>query len=91
MACASNRYSGYAWVKKMKSTTTEKVTKQLSKWFHEAGWPTYLRSDGGPQFRSEFVEFCKEKNIIHELASPYNPESNGLDEAAVKNMKAIIK
>ena len=26
----------------------------------------------------------------HALSSPYNPESNGLAEAAVKNIKSII-
>ena len=66
------------------------MTKQLAKWFTEYGWPSYIRSDGGPQFRTEFTKFCKENRIKHELASPYNPESNGLAEAAVKNLKAIV-
>ena len=50
----------------------------------------YIRSDGGPQFRSEFDEYCKKNSIKHELSSPYNPESNGLAESAVKNLKSII-
>ena len=32
----------------------------------------------------------KKHYIHHELSSPYNPESNGLAEAAVKNMKSLI-
>ena len=28
--------------------------------------------------------------VIHELSSPYNPESNGLAEAAVKNLKSLV-
>ena len=56
----------------------------------EVGWPTAIRTDGGPQFRSEFPQFCDKHGIKHELSSPYNPESNGLAEAAVKNIKAII-
>ena len=30
-----------------------------------------------------FTDFCQAHGITHELASPYNPESNGLGEAAV--------
>ena len=50
-----------------------------------------MRSDGGPQFRGELVEFCKENSITHELASDYNPKSNGLAEAAVKNVKLLME
>ena len=85
-----DRFSGYAWVKKLKSTDSAAIKSQLSKWFTEYGWPKYIRSDGGPQFRKEFADFCKLNGITHELSSPYNPESNGLAEAAVKNMKAIV-
>ena len=34
--------------------------------------------------------YCDKQYIYHELSSPYNPESNGLAEAAVKNMKSLI-
>ena len=51
---------------------------------------TSIRSDGGPQFRTEFTLFCSQHGIKHELSSPYNPESNVLAEAAVKNIKSII-
>ena len=44
----------------------------------------------GPQFRTEFSAFCSNNGIKHELSSPYNPESNGLAEAAVKNIKTLI-
>ena len=54
------------------------------------GWPVVIRSDGGPQFRQEFAEFCKNNSISHELSSPYNPESNGLAESAVKNLKSLV-
>ena len=42
------------------------------------------------QFRIEFSAFCKNNGIKHELSSPYNPESNRLAEAAVKNIKTLI-
>ena len=59
-------------------------------WFNMLGWPKIIRSNGGPQFRSEFDEFCEEKDIVHELTSPYNPQANGLAEAAVKNCKHLL-
>ena len=34
--------------------------------------------------------YCDKHYIHHELSSLYNPESNGLAEAAVKNMKSLI-
>ena len=40
---------------------------------------------------TEFDEFCKERNIIHENSSPYNPQSNGLSESAVKQMKFLLE
>ena len=85
-----DRYSGYAWTHKLKRTDTATVTRQLATWFTEYGWPSTLRSDGGPQFRTEFSAFCADNGIKHELSSPYNPESNGLAEAAVKNIKTLI-
>ena len=62
----------------------------LSDWFNLLGWPQIIRSDNGPQFRSEFAEFCEMNEIKHETSSPYNPQSNGLAEAAVKNAKTLL-
>ena len=59
-------------------------------WLNEYGWPLHLRTDGGPAYRTEFSEFCATNGIIHQLSSPYNPESNGLAEAAVKSVKSLL-
>ena len=84
------RFSGYAWLAHLKKTTTVSVIESLENLFFEYGYPSSVRTDGGPQFQSEFAEYCKAKNINHELASPSNPESNGLAEAAVKNLKSLV-
>ena len=81
---------GYAWTDKLRDTSTATVTAKLNGWFVEYGYPEYIRTDGGPQFRRDFKAYCDKHYIIHELSSPYNPESNGLAEAAVKNMKSLI-
>ena len=85
-----DRYSGYAFLKQLHSTTTAKIINTVRDWFMDYGWPDVIRSDGGPQFRQEFAEFCKNNSISHELSSPYNPESNGLAESAVKSMKSLV-
>ena len=53
---------------------------------------TQLQTDGGQQFleNRKFDTFCKEWGIRHILSSPYMPRSNGLVEAAVKQLKKII-
>ena len=85
-----DRYSGYAWTTRLSSTTTRHMLSHLETWFTDFDWPLVIRSDNGPQFRSEFSFFCQAHRITHELASPYNPESNGLAETAVKNMKSLV-
>ena len=58
--------------------------------FQLFGYPSVIRSGGGAQFRSEFDNFCASKNITHELTSPYNPQSNGLAENAVKQARYLL-
>ena len=62
------RFSGYAWLSQLKKTTTASVLESLEKLFLEYGYPNSIRSDGGPQFHSEFAEYCKKKSTSHELA-----------------------
>lgn len=85
-----DRFSGYLFVDKLRGQSTEDVIKCLQKWFLQFGWPSTIRTDGGPCFRSKFLEFCKTNRITHELSSAYNPQSNGLAEAGVKNAKRLL-
>ena len=87
----ADRYSGYVWIAKMSPATTKSVTDQLFLWFLEYGFPDAIRSGGGPQFRETFMLFCKDHQVAHELASSYNPESNGLAKAAVKSVKFLLE
>ena len=86
-----DRFSGFPWVAELRNTTTEHVTNTMRGWFLAVGYPASIRSDGGPQFRDKFRRFCDDHGIKHELASAYHPESNGLAEAAVGNIKALLK
>ena len=71
--------------------SAESIINVLTTWFNTLGWPTSIRSDGGPQFCGDFPRFCAKNNIIHELSAPYNPKSNGLAEAGVKSVKNILR
>ncbi len=87
-----DQHSGYPWVHRLTTTTSFAVTQAIKKkWFEYFGLPKSIRSDGGPQFRGEaFKMNCKDNGIHHETSKPYNPESNGLAEAAIKNVKKLL-
>ena len=86
-----DRFSGFPLVKKLKSLTSSAICSHLLSWFHDFGFPFVLRSDGGPQFRSDFSAFCKRHDIRHETSSAYFPQSNGLAENAVKSTKRLLR
>ena len=86
-----DRYSLFLWVSKLSSTTTQTVVNTLDRWFLEVGYPYSLVSDNGPQFRTDFDDFCVSRNIKHSTSSPYNPRSNGLAETGVKQAKYLLQ
>jgi hypothetical protein len=91
-----DHYSGWIWTEKLSELQTSAITNQLTDWFQEWGWPAYIRTDGGPQFRKEFGVFCKEHGISRGdddqgPSSPYHSQSNGLAEAGVKQAKHLLE
>ena len=86
-----DRYSGLPMVNKLRNLSSATIIRVLTELFDTYGWPLSLRTDGGPQFRSEFRAFCVAHDIRHELSSPYHPESNGHAESAVKNVKHLME
>ncbi len=86
-----DRDSGLPFVQCLSSTTVAAVTRALAGWWELFGFPSVVRADGGPQFRcQEFLAFCNNRDIELETSSPYNPRSNGLEEAAFKNCKKLF-
>ena len=78
-----NRYSGWPLVRLLTKLDTGAVILILTDWFLEHGKPISIRSDGGPQFQSEFTLWCENKVIRQELSSAYHHESNGHAECGV--------
>ena len=85
-----DHWSGFPLFCELHSTTSKAICTALAQWFNVLGWPRHIRSDGGPQFRSEFTAFCSMNGIRHELAAPYNSRSNGLAESGVKICKLLL-
>ena len=73
-----------------KTATTRQVVDRILLFISTYSSPVVIYSDGGPQFRDEFDVFCKEWDISHIKSSPHYPQSNGIAENAVKDMKKII-
>ena len=87
-----DRYSGYPLVAKLgKTSSTDAIIKLLQGWFRTFGYAKRARHDDGPEFRDRFVAWLKQIGCKSELSSAYNPASNGLAEAGVKNVKALLK
>ena len=86
-----DRFSGFPFAFKLRSTTTASIIKCLRVIFLDFGFPKIIRSDNGPQFRGEFRRFCQDRDIIHETSSPYNPQSNGMAECGVKINKYLLQ
>ena len=87
---AVDRFSGWPLVTKLSKLDTTSITNHLQNWNLEYGKPQRVRTDGGPQFRTEFSQWCENNGIIHELSSPEHHQSNGHAENAVKQIKYLL-
>lgn len=71
-------YSRYYEYDVLKSTVTSKVIDSLESIFSRHGLPVSVRSDMGPQFKSEeFSEYCDSNGIKHVKTTPRWAQANG--------------
>ena len=86
-----DRYSGWLMAAHRKGATTANVIEKLTEWFNLFGWPSVVRVDGGPCFKSsQFYSFCRTHGISREVSSPYNSPSNGAAESGIKQIKHLL-
>ena len=84
-------YSRYPGVYKLTSQTSTEVIKYLKNCFARHGIPYELFSDNGPCFASqEFAKFASDWDFQHKTSSPHFPQSNGMAECYVKQVKNIF-
>ena len=74
-----------------KNSTAPLVIKELKKTFSRFGTPVEVVSDGGSQFTSKAFDFSQEWGFKHTVSSPTHAQSNSKAEAAVKNVKKLLK
>ncbi|XP_026570688.1 uncharacterized protein K02A2.6-like, partial [Pseudonaja textilis] len=84
-------YSKWIDVAQLSTTTTQAITKVLTRLFVTHGLPDSIVSDNGPQFAStEFSRFAANLGIRHIFTAPFHPASNGLAERAVRTTKEVM-
>ena len=85
-----DRVSGYFWAKVCKDQTTNSAVGAVVECSHRYGLPHEVRSDGAGTFRSRFSREMEKLGVTHKLTSPYNSESNGGAERAVRALKHCL-
>ena len=82
-------YSWFYEVEIMLSTTTEKIIDCLADGCCRHGPPNTIKSDNGPQLKSnEFREYCEQHSIIHQKVTAKWAQVNG--EVAGQN-RSLLK
>lgn len=85
-------YSKWLDVTVMSNTTASSLINVLRKFFSIFGLPGQIVSDNGPPFNShEFVSFCLHNGIKKTNSPSYHPQSNGMAEVRVGNVKNALK
>jgi len=87
---AIHRHSRYIFARKLPNQSTSSLLSILHDWFITNGMPRSIETDGGPQFRDEFAQYCRKWAIKHEISSVSHHQSNGLAEAGVKIAKLLL-
>ena len=89
-----DQFSGFPHINQCgKNATAKQVVDHVLAMISNYSIPVTIYTDGGPQFfeDGEFDKFCAEWGIEHVKSSPYHPQSNGVAEETVKEMKKIIR
>ena len=85
-------FSKFLIVRKLPTSTTGAIVKELSITFSEYGIPFIIQSDNGPCYSSqEFKTFLQDLQVTHHTSSPHYPQSNGIAESMVKVSKNLIE
>ena len=83
--------SGFIDVKSTKDQTTQEAQRCIHEWAFTYGLPHAVRTDGGPAFRQRFQDYLETLGIEHSASSAYNPQSNGLAERGVRQIKDVLR
>ena len=70
----ADQYSRSLFIRRLRSTSSAAVIKNIKAIFEERGMPGILSTDNGPQFTSkEFADFYTTYSFLHKSPSSHNP------------------
>ena len=76
----------------MKNQTAFETIDLMQKQFARWGIPDEIVTDCGKNYDSaEFSQFCQRREIKHTKSLPYQHQSNGKAESAVKTVKTLLR
>jgi hypothetical protein len=85
-------FTGFVWLKALKSNNAENVAVALWELFCTFGLPKILQSDNGSEFINEIIRsLVRIAGIDHRLIAPYNPRTDGKVERSIGTITSIIK
>lgn len=87
--CQSTRYpAAYP----LRSITSKSVVRALSQFISIFGVPRVIQSDQGSNFCSKlFAQVLEQLNIVHNLASAYHAQSQGVLERFHQTLKSMLR
>jgi hypothetical protein len=89
--CVVDYYSRWIEIRYLPTTTAKCTIEKFKSIFACHGICDELHTDNATQFvGSEFADFAREYNFIHNTSSPHYHQGNGAAERAVKEAKKIV-
>ncbi len=82
-------FSGKCWLGKLTEKTAKKVADEFER--IRQMYPTYILCDNGTEFQGEFIDYCKDHDIIIRNTTSYAPQSNGIVENKNKQVRKLIR
>ena len=87
-----DKYSRFPLCETMHSLAAEPVIKRLELLFSIFGIPDIVECDNGPPFNSSaYSDFAKFMGFKPRFITPEWPQSNGMVESFIKNLKKVIQ
>ena len=88
-----DQYSGWPNVTELTGTSSRYIVKAMRKFFNTYGNPGKIHLDNGTNLTStETFDFLRERKIpIPDPSCPYFPQSNGLAESSVKQVRRLLE
>jgi hypothetical protein len=85
-------FTGFVFLRALKSTASDEVARHLWDIFSVMGFPKIVQSDNGPEFVSDVMRaFAKLTGVDHRFISPYNPRADGKVERTIGTVTMVIK